>query len=161
MRALIPICAAALSLSVAACRTTHTFATPDAAWRAHIGQLKFSTPERTVIGEVVVQQRGAQEFQLDFLKGGSFPLISIREDATIARAEGALARGQWQGSPHTAPKFLRSWLALREAFAQPQSSPAGAVTTWRGQSTKEAGQLSTLTLTFPEDQQRFVFQFNR
>lgn len=160
MRALIPVCAAALALFAAACHSTHTFATPDTAWKSHIGQLKFSNPQRTLIGEIVVQRRGTQDFQLDFLKGGSFPLISIREDATVARTEGALARGRWQGSPRTAPKALRPWLALREAFAQPQASPAGATTPWRGQSTTENGQLSTLTLAFPEDQQRFVFQFN-
>jgi hypothetical protein len=161
MRALILLGAVALSLSFAGCQTAHTFATPQNSWRSHIGQLKYSTRQRTLIGEVVVQARGDEEFQLDFLKGGSFALISIREDRTTARAEGVLARGRWQGVPASAPKPLRPWLALREAFAQPHANPANAATSWQGHAEYNGGQLGLLDLTFPEDHQHFVFQFNR
>ena len=104
MRALILAAAsAALALFTTACQAPHTFATPDASWKSHVGQLKHTNAQRVLIGEVVVQQRGAQEFQLDYLKGGSFPLISVRQDATTTRAEGLLAHGKWQGQPSTAP----------------------------------------------------------
>jgi hypothetical protein len=161
MRALIPLCAAALSWSFAACQTTHPFATPDNSWKSHVGQLKYTDHQRTLIGEVVVQQRGRDEFQLDFLKGGSFALISIRADATTARVEGMLARGRWQGDPAAAPKPLRPWLALCEAFARPRASATGAHPSWLGDAKYNGGQLGLLALTFPEDHQHFVFQFNR
>lgn len=144
MRPLIPLCAALALLGLATgCQSTHPFATPDASWKTHVGQLKHTNSKRTLIGEVVVRQRGPHEFQLDFLKGGSVPLISIRQDATTARAEGLITRGRWQGAPDSAPKPLRPWLALRESFAQSGAGRQG------------------LTLNFPDEQQRFVFQFNR
>lgn len=162
MRTLILAAAAAfLALAATGCQSTHTFATPDASWQSHVGQLKHSNRKRVLIGEVVVQQRGPQEFQLDFLKGGSFPLISIRQDATTTRAEGLLAGGHWQGSPASAPKSLRPWLTLREAFVHPRVSPPGATDAWQGEAAFTQGQLHTLFLTFLGDQQRFQFQFNR
>jgi hypothetical protein len=155
MRFLASLFAIAL---LAGCQTNsqHIFATPDKSWKTSVGQLKYSDAKRTLIGDVVVQQRGAQEFQLDFQKVGGIPLLTLREDATTVRAEGIFARGSWQGSPNTAPRHLRNWVALREAFQQPAK---GA--TWVGQAKTLNGQIGTLSLTFPADEQRFVFQFNR
>jgi hypothetical protein len=54
----------------------------------------------------------------------------------MARAEGVLARGHWQGAPQQAPGPLRPWLGLREFFASKPGS-----------------------LTYSQDGQRFDFQF--
>ena len=141
---------------LSACQTPHQFATPDKSWRTHIGQLKYSDAKRTLIGDVVVQQRDAQEFQLEFQKAGGIPLLALREDATVVRAEGLFARGSWQGPAEKAPKHLRNWVALREAFLHPAT---GA--TWKGETKSTGGQLNSLALTFAADGQNFVFQFNR
>lgn len=138
------------------CQTPHEFTAPDKAWKTHIGQLKYTDGDRTLIGDVVVRQRGAHDFQLDFQKAAGVPLLALHEDATTAQAEGVLARGSWQGKPAAAPKHLRNWLALREAFVNPAS-----VGTWAGQPKSTRGQLTSLSLNFPEDGQRFHFQFNR
>ena len=122
------------------CQTPHTFAQPDSSWKSHVGQLKHTNEKRTLIGEVVVQRRGAEEFQLDFLKGGSFPLLSLRQDAAVARAEGLLASGRWQGTVEKAPRPLRPWLGLREFFAKGDSAPR---------------------MNYEQDGQRFEFQFSR
>lgn len=156
MRPLILGVALIFSVLLAGCQTPHAFATPDASWKTRIGQLKHTNAQRTLIVDVVVQQRGAREFQLDALKAGSFPIISVRQDATLSRAEGLLAHGKWQGAPGQAPSDLRPWLALRDAFANPQSSSAGAITAWTGQATPQR-----LSLNFPQAAQRFVFQFQR
>ena len=134
----LAICAIAFT----GCQTPHQFSTPDKTWKTHIGQLKYSDATRTLIGDVVVQQRGAQDFQLDFQKAGGIPLLTLREDATTARAEGLFARGSWQGAPPSAPKHLRNWVALREAFQKPDSG-------------------ATRKMDFPADEQHFVFQLNR
>ena len=126
---------------LAGCQTPHPFATPDKSWKTHIGQLKYSDAKRTIIGDVVVQQRGAQDFQLDFQKAGGFPLLALREDAGTARAEGIFAHGSWQGVPSAAPKHLRNWVALRETFQNPASD-------------------GTRRVSFPDDDQHFVFHFN-
>ncbi len=161
MRSLTLSFVLALSVLVAGCQTPHSYATPDASWKSHVGQLKFSDRKRTVIGEVVVQHRGAAEFQLDFLKGGGIPLLSVREDADQARADGLLARGSWQGTPATAPKALRPWLTLREAFLQQKPAMSGGKRSWQVRGAYSGGELSGLSVAFPEDNQRFEFQFNR
>ena len=110
----------ALILIQAGCQTPHDFAAPDASWKTRTGQLKYTSGERVLIGEVVVSQRGASDFQIEFQKAVGFPLLKLRMDATTARAEGMLARGSWQGAPDLAPKPLRGWVGLREAFAKGQ-----------------------------------------
>jgi hypothetical protein len=161
MRSLILSFALALTVLVSGCQTPQSFATPDASWKSHVGQLKFADRKRTVIGEVVVQHRGAAEFQLEFLKGGGIPLMSVREDANKARTDGLLARGSWQGSPATAPKALRPWLTLREAFLQQKPAMSGGNRSWQVRSTYSGGELSGLSVAFPGDNARFEFQFNR
>jgi hypothetical protein len=153
MRFLIFAGALALTLCLTACQTPHSFPNPDATWQAHIGQLKYSNRKRTLIGDVVVQQRGKDQFQLDFIKGGGLPLMSIRQDAFVSRAEGLLAHGSWQGSPNNAPQALQAWLKLREAFTQSGKS-AHVETKYSN------GHLSMLFAAFP-DNERFVFEFNR
>jgi len=158
MRALIFACALALAAGLTGCQTPHGFATPDTSWKGHIGQLKYSTRKRTLIGDVVVQQRGSSDFQLDFIKGGGLPLISVRQDAWVSRAEGILVHGTWQGAPETAPRALRPWMKLRTAFAQPP--PPGTPKAPHIEAKFSGGQLSMLFLAYPDDDQRFVFQFN-
>ncbi len=153
LRGLLPVLAAAL---LAGCQTAHPFAAPDKTWKTQIGQLKYSDATRTLIGDVVVRQRGAQEFQLDFQKVGGIPFLTLREDATTVRAEGLFAGGSWQGAPSAVPKHLRNWIALREAFLHPAQGGS-----WKGESQMAEGDLTSLSLTFPRDDQRFVFQFNR
>lgn len=113
----------AASLAVflfAGCQTRHEFTSPDASWKTRTGQLKYTSGARVLVGEVVVSQRGAADFQIEFQKGGGLPLLKLRMDSTTARAEGLFARGSWQGSPDRAPKSLRGWVGLREAFAKRQ-----------------------------------------
>jgi hypothetical protein len=159
MRSLISACALALTLLFTGCQTPHSFPTPDSTWKAHVGQLKFSNRKRTLIGDVVVQQRGKEEFQLDFIKGGGLPLISVRQDPATSRAEGLLVHGSWQGAPGSAPRPLRPWLKLRDSFAQ--STQPGASKAPHTEAKYSGGQLSMLFVAFPDEDQRFVFQFNR
>ena len=107
----------ALLALLASCATPHEFAAPDASWKTRTGQLKYTSGERVLIGEVVVSRKGATDFQIEFQKGGGLPLLKLRMDATVARAEGLFARGLWQGAPERAPKPLRGWVGLREAFS--------------------------------------------
>lgn len=155
MRSLIVTGTLALLLPFTGCQTPHTFTKPDSTWKSHVGQLKFSNRKRTLIGDVVVQERGPNEFQLDFIKGGGIPLISIRQDAAASRAEGILVHGSWQGATASAPHALRPWLRLREAFSPTGPKPPRTEAKYSG------GQLSMLFAAFPDDDQRFVFQFSR
>lgn len=159
MRSLIFAGALALTSVLTGCQTPHAFPSPDSTWQAHVGQLKFTNRKRTLIGDVVVQQRGKDQFQLDFIKGGGLPLMSVRQDATTSQAEGLLAHHPWQGAPDAAPRPLQPWLKLRGAFAQLPST--GGAKVKNVEATYSGGQLSMLFLAYPDDDQRFVFQFNR
>ena len=162
MKTWLSLAGLALAATLAGCQTAHQFTTPDKTWKTHIGQLKYSDAKRTVIGDVVVQQRGEQEFQLEFQKGGGIPLLTLREDATTARAEGLFARGSWQGAPSAAPKYLRSWVWLRRAFRHPKPLAIKAGDqNWTGEAKSTGDQLTSVSLYFPDDKKRFVFQFNR
>jgi hypothetical protein len=158
MRSLIFAGALALTLGLTACQTPHSFPNPDATWQAHIGQLKYSNRKRTLIGDVVVQQRGSDQFQLDFIKGGGLPLVSVRQDAFVSHTEGLLVHGSWQGSPNNAPQALQAWLRLRDAFVQ--AAGGGASRSAHVESKFSGGHLSMLFVAFP-DNERFVFEFNR
>ena len=159
MRFLIPFVLLGLALASGGCQSPHPFATPDASWKTHIGQLKYTDRRRTVIGEVVVQQRGESEFQLDYQKAAGLPLISIRADGASTRIEGLLAQHPWQGAPSAVPPpRLRPWVMLREAFAH-QNSTGGY---WRKADARiQDGRLASLFLASPGNDQRFVFQFGR
>lgn len=159
MRSLIVTSLLGLAVVLAGCQTPHSYPMPDATWQAHVGQLKYSNRKRTLIGDVVVQQRGNDEFQLDFIKGGGLPLLSLREDAASARVEGLLVRGSWQGAPDAAPRAFQAWMKLRPAFAHPPA-PGGSKAS-HAEARYSGGQLTMLFLAFPYDDQRFVFQFNR
>ena len=142
------------------CQTPHQFAAPDKTWKTHIGQLKYSDATRTLIGDVVVQQRGVDDFQLDFQKAGGIPLLTLREDATTARAEGLFARGSWQGAPAAAPNHLWNWVALRTAFHFPATTTSQHALKAIGIIVSGDGRQS-VSIGFPTDDQHFVFQFNR
>jgi len=159
MRLLTTSILAGLAFAFSGCQTPQSFATPDTSWTSHIGQLKYTDRRRTVIGEVVVQQRGEREFQLDFQKAAELPLLSIRADAANTRVEGLLARHPWQGAASaTPPPRLRAWVALREAFAHPGST-AGY---WKKADVhQQDGRIGSLFLASPGNDQRFVFQFGR
>jgi hypothetical protein len=128
---------------LAACQTPHEFLGERSDnWTIQTGQLKYTSGERVLVGEVIVRQRGTTGFQIQFQKGVGVALLNLRMDATTARAEGPLARGAWQGPPDRAPKPLRGWIELRDAFAAPKAE-------------------GRLTYTSRDSQQRFDFIFSR
>jgi hypothetical protein len=134
----------ALAGILTACQTPHEFVDDPRAVESsiQIGQLKYSSGGRVLVGEVIVRHWGTTGFQIEFQKGVGVPLLNLRMDGTTARAEGPLARGVWQGPPNRAPKPLRGWIELRDAFAA-QKTPAG------------------LTHTSRDSQQRFDFILSR
>ena len=104
----------ALLLTSCATTTSHQFAQPAAGWRTRSGQLAYSSPKMSLIGEVLVRSSKNGDLQLEFSKGTGVTLMIIRQDAQFASAEGPLARGRWAGPTANAPERLRGWFALRE-----------------------------------------------
>ena len=86
-----------------------SFPQPTDLWESFSGQLQYVSPGNSVIGEFVAA-RHADDFHLEFSKGGAVPLIKVSRHAGLARAEGPLARGRWQGEAGSAPGQLRGWV---------------------------------------------------
>jgi hypothetical protein len=105
-----------IALLLASCQTTssHQFAAPTSAWQTRSGQLAYTGPKISLIGEVLVRYSKAGDFELTFSKGPGVTLLTLRQDAGHADAAGPLARGRWSGPTASAPQRLRGWFALRE-----------------------------------------------
>ena len=110
------IALALLLFACAGCQTTstHQFAAPAAEWKTKSGQLSYKSPQVSLLGDVVVRYSEQGDFQLTFSKGPGLTLITLRQDAGFASAEGPLARGGWAGPIGEAPERLRGWFGLRE-----------------------------------------------
>jgi hypothetical protein len=76
-----------------------------------------SAAGKSVIGDVVVRRSKQGDLQLAFSSGPGFPLMRLSQSGTVARAEGVLARGSWQGAPERAPQHLRGWIRLARTVA--------------------------------------------
>ena len=94
--------------------TDHQFAAPAANWQTKSGQLAYTGPRMSLIGEVLVRYSKAGDMELTFTKGTAVTLLTIRQDAQFASAQGPLARGGWAGPTANAPERLRGWFSLRE-----------------------------------------------
>jgi outer membrane biogenesis lipoprotein LolB len=105
---------ALLCLTSCATTSTHQFATPTSAWKTRAGQLAYRGPQMSLIGEVLVRTSPAGDVELTFSNAPALTLMTIRQDAQFASAEGPLARGRWAGEAANAPERLRGWFALRE-----------------------------------------------
>ncbi|CAA9231415.1 MAG: hypothetical protein AVDCRST_MAG42-1152 [uncultured Chthoniobacterales bacterium] len=118
MKTLLPLLTcAALALSLTACQTTmpaRQFAEPASGWQTKTGQLAYTDGRMSLIGEVLVRYSKGGDFELTFTKAGGITLLSIRQDANFAQAEGPLARGRWSGTTAEAPARLKGWFQLRD-----------------------------------------------
>lgn len=106
-----------LALSSTSCQTTspaRQFAEPATGWQTKSGQLAYTDQKLSLIGEVLVRYSKGGDFELTFTKAGGITLLTIRQDANFAQAEGPLARGRWSGTTAEAPARLRGWFQLRD-----------------------------------------------
>ena len=156
---------------ITGCQTTpQTFHTPDARWHTETGQLQYSNPKRSIIGETVVTALNHEEFQLDYMAGPGFPIIKLRRLGNRAHAESALAHVSWNGKTEHPPGKLKPWLALADVFWQLtdlpltktqvaiQSSQSGF---WSATANLKEGRPTDVTIQFPQSKERFVFHFNQ
>ena len=158
---------------LAACQSAREFPAPGSHWKNAQGQLQYTTPKRSIIGETVLSGNGVQDFQLDFLAGPGVPLMRLSEAGDIARAEGVFAgaTGKWQGNPRHAHGRLASWVALREVFAALETridapsatltSPPGSASPWTAQLTQTPGEPQRIRIEFPKTGERFTFVLTR
>jgi hypothetical protein len=86
------------------------------------GQLAYTGPKVSLIGEVLVRYSKAGDLELNFSKGPGVNLLALRQDASFGSASGPLARGSWAGPTANAPARLRGWFSLREKILAGRNS---------------------------------------
>lgn len=147
---------------LSACQTTSQFPTPTDSWASHTGQLQSSGAGKSVIGEVVVRHDTSQHLQLSFASGPGFPLLKLWMDGEMMRAEGVLARGEWQGRISAAPPRLQVWAQLPAAFAAVSPSrPAIEKAEYSAQAEYQSGRLARLQVRDGKSSERLTFVFAR
>jgi len=134
-------CLPLLFLMVTGCQTPYEFAEPTREWHSWVGQLQYVYNNRALTGDITVQWFDRRNFQLEYTSGPGFPLLRVWREGAIARAEGVLARGAWEGRVQSAPSQLRNWFQLGDKFAavSPKQQRANFV--------------------FPQTGERFSFHF--
>jgi len=157
------------SLLLAGC-STYQFVTPTAQWQTLVGQLLYSSPKRSIIGETVVTRMNDDQFQLDFMTGPGLSILKLRKDGTRGRAEAAFARVSWQGNADHPPGPLKSWLALHEIFTA-EAALHGSKTheelhsqkpdLWKAEVQLADGKPVEIKIDFPHSKERFFFHFSR
>jgi hypothetical protein len=151
----------ALAFAFAGCATIPPFPEPDRSWQTFNGQLQYITSGSRVIGEFEVSRRDG-DFRLAFTKGGAVPLIRVARHQQYARAEGALARGGWQGTAGKVPGPLQGWInEVPRGFSEigPITIAAQSAAHLSGGSGSNSPRRMEIQGTQPGE--RFVFVFGR
>lgn len=164
-RALLVV--SALAAFLGACQTAQQ-STPFTARKSFHGQLHYASANASSVGETVVALGADGTFQLEFVAGPGFPLLRMNTDGYSASAEGVFARGRWSGRSSSAPEQLRSWLLLRDVFAQAELASGTArrkvrfssrvAPTWEANAEFSGRKLRLLRVRFATGE-RFAFQF--
>ena len=103
---------------VTSCATgsRHEFSERTTGWQTKTGQLMYRSAKTTLLGDVLVRFSRTGDFELTVSKGPGITLLSLRQDATFAKINGAFAHRGWSGPVALAPPQLHGWLALRDQF---------------------------------------------
>jgi len=149
------------------------FAVPATGKKSSIGQLRYVTPARSVIGDTVVNRSGGGEyFQVDFAAGPGVPLMRLQIAGDEALAEGLFAWGRWRGKVDRHPGRVAQWVALRDVFLiadnpasrktrlQKAHSLRSTKTPWNATIERDgSGGIRRLNVEFPAKKERFTFVF--
>ena len=83
--------------------------------KTRIGQLRYVTRNRSIIGDIVLRNLSEGDYDLSFSKGG-VPVLEFQTRGSRMTATGLLIRTGWSGELTHAPGQLRSWAMLREVL---------------------------------------------
>ena len=152
---------AAACVVLAGCATTPSFPEPDKTWQTFNGQLQYITPGSRVIGEFEASSRNG-DFRIQFTKGGAVPLLRVSRHQEYAVAEGALARGRWQGKADKAPAALRGWVnEVPRGFSGLGPIMTAARGASRSQGVPGGEQPRRMEIQGTQPGERFIFVFDR
>jgi len=83
--------------------------------KTRIGQLRYVTRNRSIVGDIVLRNLSGGDYDLSFLKGG-VPVLECQTRGSRMTATGLLIRAGWSGELAHAPGPLKSWAMLRDVL---------------------------------------------
>ena len=109
------ILAAFLAITLIGCRSVNELSGLGPEAKTRIGQLRYATGQRSVVGDIVLRNLTGGDYDLSFSKGG-VPVLELQTRGANMTATGLLARGGWSGAADHAPSLLKPWAMLKEAL---------------------------------------------
>ncbi|HEX7194345.1 MAG TPA: hypothetical protein VF207_05195 [Chthoniobacterales bacterium] len=109
------IFAAFLAIILIGCRSVNELSGLGPEAKTRIGQLRYATGGRSVVGDIVLRNLTAGDYDLSFSKGG-VTVLELQTRGPNMTATGLLAKSGWSGAADRAPGPLKPWAMLKEAL---------------------------------------------
>jgi hypothetical protein len=104
-----------LAITLVGCRSVSELSGLGPEAKTRIGQLRYATGERSIVGDIVLRSLAAGDYDLSFSKSG-VAVLQLQTRGTNMTATGLLAGGGWSGTADRAPGLLRPWAMLKEVL---------------------------------------------
>jgi len=128
------IIVALLAATLIACRSVNELSGLGPEAKTRIGQLRYATGERSVVGDIILRSLTAGDYDLSFSKGG-VTVLELQTRGDDITATGLLVRGGWSGAAARAPGPLKPWAMLKEVLPYFDSNAPSAQKTGRWSAT--------------------------
>ena len=128
------IIVALLAATLIGCRSVNELSGLGPEAKTRIGQLRYATGERSVVGDIILRSLTAGDYDLSFSKGG-VTVLELQTRGDNITATGLLVRGGWSGAAARAPGPLKSWAMLKEVVPYFDTSAPSAQKTGRWSAT--------------------------
>jgi hypothetical protein len=109
------IAVAFLAIILMGCRSVNELSGLGPEAKTRIGQLRYVTGGRSIVGDIVLRNLRAGDYDLSFSKGG-VTVLELQARGTNMTATGLLAGSGWSGAADHAPSPLKPWVMLKEAL---------------------------------------------
>jgi hypothetical protein len=148
-----------LVIILAGCRSVSELSGLGPEAKTRIGQLRYATGDRSVVGDIVLRSLAGGDYDLSFSKGG-VTVLQLQTRGETMTATGLLAKGGWSGPADRAPGALRPWAMLKEVLAYfdltlPSAQKQGR---WSATFQRKNGNLLKADIQF-SDHRSMVFSF--
>jgi hypothetical protein len=155
------IIVALLATTLIGCRSVNELSGLGPEAKTRIGQLRYATGERSVVGDIILRSLTAGDYDLSFSKGG-VTVLELQTRGDNITATGLLVRGGWSGAAARAPGTLKPWAMLKEVVPYFDTNAPSAQKTGRWSATfqRKSGTLLRADIQFSRERS-MSFSFAR
>jgi hypothetical protein len=143
------IIVALLAATLIGCRSVNELSGLGPEAKTRIGQLRYATRERSVVGDIILRSLTAGDYDLSFSKGG-VTVLELQTRGDNITATGLLVSGGWSGAAARAPGPLKPWAMLKEVVPYFDTNAPSAQKTGRWSATfqRKSGTLLRADIQF-------------